>query len=89
MSEPAHSVEVEGTTERLQGVTGFRGVSLRGPTARAVGETRYAVDGLATDEGISELRALGLEVRIVEEASSRAQRLEAMAEQIRQAREEE
>ena len=88
MADPAHLIRVEGTAERLREIGDSEDVNLHSASIREAGPTRYVIHGAATDSGISELRAKGLDVEVVEDAAERAARLEAMAQQIREAESE-
>lgn len=85
MTELTHLVRIEGTTERLRGIRGLENVETYSSTSEEAGPTRYSIYAVATDDGLSELQALGLDVEVVEEAAARAARLDAMARDIREA----
>jgi hypothetical protein len=88
MADPAHLIRVEGTAERLREIGDLEGVNFHSASIREAGPTRYLIHGVATDSGISELRAMGLDVEVVEDAAARAERIDAMAQQIREAESE-
>lgn len=85
MADPAHLIQVEGTAERLREIGDSEDVNLHSASIREAGPTRYVIYGVATDSGISELQALGLDVEIVEDAAEREARIDAMAQQIQEA----
>jgi hypothetical protein len=81
-------VEITGTPTRIPRVHEVDGVHVVLSSIETLPDGRYRVGGYATDAQVAALRALDLEVLIVEDSATRSERLQAIGRAVRESAQE-
>ena len=88
MPTGVNRILISGTAVRLPRANEVEGVHIVRSSADALPDGRYRVGAYATDAQVEALRALDLEVLIVEASDARQQRLQAMGRAVRESAQE-